>query len=55
MKSFALSAGVGMEAKLEPEASPLKAFHNLGFCTCLYVDNCQMLAPLLGNTDYQRK
>lgn len=55
MKHFALSAEVGREASLVPEASPLKAFHNLGFCTCLYVVNWQMLAFLLGDTDYQRK
>lgn len=55
MKCFALSAGVGREARLVPEALPLKAFQGLGFCTCLYVVNWQMLALLLANIDYQRK
>lgn len=55
MKCFALSAGVGREASLVPEASPLKAFQSLGFCTCLYVVNWQMLALLFGDIDYQRK
>lgn len=55
MKHFALSAEGGRGARLVPEASPLKAFHNLGFCTCLYVVNWQMLALLLGDIDYQRK
>lgn len=49
MKCFALSAGVGREASLVPEASPLKAFQSLGFCSW------QMLALLLGDIDYQRK
>lgn len=55
MKPFALSVEVGRETRLEPEASPLKAFHTLGLCTCLYVDNWLVFAPLLGNIDYQRK
>lgn len=44
MKHFAVSAGVGREARLVPEESPLKAFHNPGFCTSLYVVNWQVLA-----------
>lgn len=55
MKCFAVSAGVGRETSLVPEASPLKAFQSLGFCTCLYVVNWQMLTLLLGDIDYQRK
>lgn len=55
MKCFALSAGVGREAGLVTEASPLKAFQSRGFCTCLYVVNWQVLALLLGDIDYQRK
>jgi len=55
MKHVALSADVGREARLVPEGSPLKAFHGLGFCTCLCVFNWQMLALLLRDIDYQRK
>lgn len=55
MKRFALPAEVGKEARSVPEIAPLKAFHNLEFCTCLYVVNWQMLALLLGDIDYQRK
>lgn len=55
MKCFALSAEVGREAGLVAEASPLKAFQNLGFCACLYVVNWQMLVLILGDIDYQWK
>lgn len=47
MKHFAVSAGVGREARLVSEESPLKAFYNLGFCTSLYVVDWQVLALLL--------
>lgn len=40
--NFALSVEVGREARLVPEASPLKTFHNLGFCACVCVVNWQM-------------
>lgn len=55
MKCFALSARVGREASLVSEASHLKAFQSLGFCTCLYVVNWQVLALLFEDIDYQRK